>query len=165
MRPNTMLATVFFLALFLLPGCDRISGEQLGLLTAGAVAAKERASAFEIIRGGITAAEPQHAAGVQKWSAAHAEGLAAQAKGLNDLVESVRLHNALGDAARQQIALEAETAAARLDGFVKVLPYLMGAGDGTAFKAWAEDHGKALKVQAETLKALALKLQKGKPKP
>lgn len=147
-RAAACLAAV--LMLLSVPACQKLDPEALALLKQAALAAKERAVYFAAVE--IPAKDPAHAEPVAKFVAAHREGLAAQAKGLADLVEAVE-NKRLSSGAAQAVIHEAETAGERARNFAAMLPYL------NMPDQVGEVHAQALSLQAQSLAKLAEKLK------
>ncbi len=130
-------------ALFSVPGCDKKLPDQAkAFLATGALAANERATAFETIRPHLTAKDGVDKAALASYLKSHGEGLNAQAKGLADIVEALKAGSNLDEKTRDMIAAEAETASVRAVSFILTADSIAGSETVTP---WIEAHGKATK--------------------
>ncbi len=152
-------ALCFVLALAVALGCagcgKKLSPEALQLLQGGALAAKERAVSFQIVAKNLQARDAAYKIFVDSYAQFHAEGLAAQAKALSDLVEAASL-GSFQAVTLEQLAQAADTAAARAEAWKLFSPYAV------LDPSFVEIHGQALDQQAATLKALVERLPKKK---
>lgn len=153
--PLRLCATLLFL-LFAV-GCDKkLPPETLELLKSGALAAKERAVGFAAQAKDLKAREVGEQIFVTIYAQSHAEGLAAEAKGLSDLVEAAGL-GSFHEATFDQLRELADTARAR------AMAWKMFAPHAVLDPAFVEVHSQALDQLAVSLTSLAAKLPQKKP--
>lgn len=152
------------LCLVLLVGCG-LDDTQKAVLSSGAVASKERASAFAAVlnAGKIVAKNPADAQAVASWATSHSAGLNAEAAALNSLLTAANTGSKLSDSARTQLAAEADTASARADGLAAMLPLLNCDAPTTQFLT---DHQAGLVSLAAAIATISASLQpSGTPTP
>jgi len=156
MRSRYCSAGLALVLVVALAGCG-VSDEAKSVCATAAMAAKERAAAFTVIKPRLVAADPADRAALQKFTKAHGEGLNAQAAALADLSAAMDKGSALRQSTRDLVKAEADTAKARADNF-RVFTAKMAANPDV--DVWKEAHQKALDTQAVAIAKLAALLAK-----
>jgi len=146
-----------FLALALVPGCEKTSPEAKALLSVGTISAKERALSFEQIKGKLHAKDTADEAALQNFIGTHGAGLNSQAVALADLVEAVQKAGKLSKAARDQVTAAVATAQSRVEEWALIVPKLQL---DEPLAKWVAGHGEGLSAQHDSLKKLSVALQK-----
>lgn len=145
-----MKRTVILLVLpLLLVACgEKLNDAQKSGLSLAALAAKEQAAAFDLLKEKIKPNAEGDALPLKNYLASHGKGLNAQAAGLADLVKAIQSGSLLSDQTRKMLAEEAKTSAARARNFELARP---------AFKVdpeladFLDSHAAALKAQAQAM--------------
>lgn len=150
------------LSLLILTGCEKLNDAQKSGLSLAALSAKERASAFDVIKDRIAPAKAEDALPLKNFLAAHARGLNAQAAGLANLMDAVKAGSVISDSARKMLVEEAKTAHSRARNFELTVPDMAADADLAEF---FRSHTAALKSQAETMSQLSALLPPKPPKP
>lgn len=160
-RSNSACALVA--VLILLSGCkEKVPEEAKAMLATITLSAKERASAFAVIRPRLVAAKAEDRAALQKLVTAHGNGLNAVAAAFSDLNESIKKSGGiLSEKACAMIKAEALTSKARADNFRGVRSFIAQNKD---VDPWLDDHQAALDAQASAIEKAAKLLEKQKPK-
>jgi ABC-type transporter Mla subunit MlaD len=143
----------------LLLGCKELSPEAKSLLTTAAIQSKSTASAFELIRTLLAPKSGTEAdvTALGTLVTAHADGLNAQAKALNDLVQAVNVGSKLSEQTRQQLRAAVETAKGRTDNFRQwsTLVTAKEAVNAERVATWVADHQASLDAVLDTLAKLS----------
>lgn len=138
--------------ILLLTGCNKTSPEAKSLASAAAASAKERAAAFNAIKDTIRSTIETNNTTIQRWVAAHSAGLAAEATGLQNIVDTFQTGQDLSKNAKQALLDEATTAKSRADNLKAILPSITGPDTTMQFLA---QHQNALNTLADTLNRAA----------
>jgi hypothetical protein len=165
-RMKFLVAPLVVLALMFAGGCRRITKDDATEIKTLAESAKERASSFVLVKNSIVPVIKEDKIGVDRWIVAHGEGLAAQAKGLDDLTRAVTAQKTLHEVTVNQIKNEADTAAARAKDFSLMAPKITGATveDAAKIEAWKIGHSSGLSNQAALLSTLSASVPPKPPK-
>ncbi len=153
-----LTASTLALALLIaLAGCDKVPAEAKSLLQTSALAAKERASAFGVIKPRIVAANKEDRALLQRGMTSHANQLNAQADALAKLCDAVNAGGKLSDQTRDGLKAEAVTQKFVVACLRAELPKIANNPD---VDKWLADHVAALDAQQVSLEKLAALLAK-----
>ena len=135
-----------------LGGCARgLKPEQQAMVNSCAVSARERAAAFDALRGQLTAVDPAEAELLARYVTAHQEGLNAEASGLHDLAAAAQAGSKFSRQTRRALADAAVTAQSRAENFRKAAPRFRAAGQLANYLA---AHQAALDAQTVALEKL-----------
>jgi hypothetical protein len=159
MRTRFCASALALCLVIALAGCD-VPKEVKVLVATSALTAKERASAFAVIRPRCVAKKAEERGDLQKFMKSHGDQLNAQAKALADINAAIEKGSSLKQYTREMIAAEAETAKVRADLFRAVAPRIAA---NPEVDVWKVDHQAALDAQALTIAKLATLLAKEKP--
>lgn len=143
-------------------GCEKLNDAQKSGLSLAALTAKERAAAFDVIKGQLRPAKAEHALLLQRYVDAHARQLNAQSIALADLVKSVQAGSILSDAARKALGEESRTAVSRARNFELTMPDIDASDSGVA--QFLSAHLAALNGQAASLTELSKLIPPKPPK-
>lgn len=140
-------------------GCSKVNDSSVGILQAAASGARERAMSFELIRPLLAAKVAANQAAAEKFFQYHADGLQAQAKGLDDIVKALTADRTIREATAKALQDAADTAAARVEN-MKLAGGMITAKGGAAADVekvalWAVQHIEALGTQAMALRRVA----------
>ena len=162
MRHRYVSTFVAFCLVIGITGCSNLTTEAKSLLAASASQARERATAFILVKDKIKAKDAKDAELVTRWSSAHSSGLNASAAGLNSMLRASETGTPLTDLSLEALREEAATTAARVDNLDRIMPYLSLDGDTATFMA---AHREALNTETVAMSKLAALVAKKQDKP
>ena len=139
-----------------LSGCG-ISKEAQSLIAAAEVTARERAIAFDNIKGGLRAKNADDARGVARYISAHSAGLHSQADALAEVVAGLADSSNVNNELRRHLQEEAATARTRVIAWALMLDKIDPADQSQA--EYLEIHRRALATQADLMTRLAKELK------
>lgn len=159
MKPNWILGFAIFA--LMLTGCEKLNDQQKSGLQLAAIAAKERAVAFDVIKERLRPVKPAHELALKNFLNVHAAELNSQSTGLHSLVNAVKNGSIISDKSRIELAEEAKTQASRARIWEMTVPDI---APEPALEEFLRSHTAALRAQVETLSQLSKLLPPKPPK-
>jgi hypothetical protein len=147
-------------------GCGGIKPEGQRLLWSAAINAKERAVVMATLAKTLRAKDPADAEATARYLREHVDGLAADAKALEDWVRAVEFTGKLSQNSRQAIGAMAENAADRAKNWTAARPKLRAEGlPAEEWEAIAVAHANALTAVAKNYADLYQAVKPKEPAP